>query len=271
MQEDNTPKPGDEIKPWQPPTAAAENHSSPEQNTAQAPTENPSPMPAPAQEPPKPVAQDSAIPSPPASETQATQPAPQSTMPSAQSQDSAPLATLSEPIAAEESSWAYTGDEEQFESPQTIETVEWTASEYIAHEKSPTWFAGVAAASALCAAVIFFITRELLASVTILVVAFAGMFFSARRPDTRRYRLSSNGLEIDDKSYTMSDFRSFSVVREGALESIWLETLQKFSPTIRLYFAPEDGERIVDSLSQVLPYSQKELDVVEKASRKIRF
>ncbi len=176
--------------------------------------------------------------------------------------------TPEDPEASSE--WAFTG--EGADQPTTdIATIEWTASEYIAHEKSPTWFAASAAGGAVVAALIYFITGELLASITIIIVAFAAMFYSARRPEIRRYKLSTNGLAIDDKSYPMSEFRSFSVVREGAIESIWLETLSKLTPTIRLYFAPEDGQAITDALSQVLPYQQRELDAVERASRRIRF
>jgi len=169
--------------------------------------------------------------------------------------------------------WAFTGsNDDEPQSPVThIDTINWSASEYIAHEKAPSWFAGVAAVAARVAAALFVVTRELLASITVLVVVFVGMFYAGRKPETRSYELSDKGLVVDGKHYSMTEFKSFSIVQEGAVESIWLESLGKFTPTIRLYFAPEDGQRIAGVLEQLLPYQQREIDAVEKASRRIRF
>ncbi len=191
-------------------------------------------------------------------------------------QVTAPVADNSQESAANESSssetgWAFTDSSEKSEPKTEMKTIQWTASEYIAHDKTPTWFAAIAAGAAVVASIIYFVTGELLASITIIIVTFVAMYYSARKPETRHYDLSGSTLKIDGKSYPINEFRSFSVVREGAIESIWLDTLSKLSPTIRIYFAPEDAEAITGALSQVLPYQQKELDAVEKVSRRIRF
>ena len=67
------------------------------------------------------------------------------------------------------------------------------------------------------------------------------------------------------------DFKSFSVVQEGAVESIWLLPLQRFAPGLSIYFAPNDKDRILAILDDFLPVEEKEPDMVERLMHKIRF
>lgn len=171
----------------------------------------------------------------------------------------------------DQSEWEYTGADENPNAPAHIDTIEWSASEYISHEKEPIWYAGVMAAATVIAAIIWLITSEILASITILVVAFSGLFFSGRKPAVKNYQLSDSGITIDGKHYNISEFRSFSVVEEGAINSVWLKPLGRFAPLMILYFAPEDEKRITEALSAVLTYQQRELDSIDRLMRRIRF
>ena len=170
----------------------------------------------------------------------------------------------------EQGSWEY-NDQLDSQSEAQIAPIEWTASEYISHEKDMPWYLAVSVASIVIAAVIFFITRELIASITIVVVAFSAVFFAARKPATKTYKIGANVIIIDDKRYSLNDFKSFSIVDEGAIDSIWFKPLARMKPMLIIYFAPEDEQKIAETLSNYLPYENRELDALDRMTRRMRF
>lgn len=167
-----------------------------------------------------------------------------------------------------EQSWEFTGG---VETDAAMEPIQWTASEYISHEKDTLWYVLVSFASLVIAALVYFVTRELIASITIIVVAFSAVFFAGRKPETKTYRITTNTVTIDDKKYSLSDFKSFSIVDEGAIDSIWFKPLARFKPMLIIYFAPEDEEKIAEALSNFLPYENRELDALDRLTRRMRF
>jgi hypothetical protein len=171
----------------------------------------------------------------------------------------------------EAAQWAFTGGEEPLMPADHVGTISWSASEYISHEKSPGWFAGITSAATAVSALIFILTEESLASITILIVAFSAMFFAGRKPDVKQYELSDIGLKVDGKRHELDQFRSFSIVDEGAIDSIWLKPLGRFVPMLIIYFSPEDEERIIEALSSFLPHEQRELDPLDRLTRRLRF
>lgn len=175
----------------------------------------------------------------------------------------------------DQSTWTYSGADgtqmEDFEEAPHLEAVAWEASEYVAHEKPITWYFALYGASLLITAIVYLINRDVLTAITILTVTFCAGFFASRKPASKHYELSDKGLSIDGKRYTFATFKSFSVVEEGALDSIWLKPLGKYQPNVVLYFSPEDEEKIVTVLSNYLPFEQRELDAIDRATRRLRF
>ncbi len=168
----------------------------------------------------------------------------------------------------QEESWEFTGSSE---ADVAMEPIQWTASEYISHEKDTMWYVSVSLASLVIAGIVYFVTKELIASITIVVVAFSAVFFAGRKPETKTYRITTNTVTIDDKKYSLSDFKSFSIVDEGAIDSIWFKPLARFKPMLIIYFAPQDEEKIAEALSNFLPYENRELDALDRLTRRMRF
>jgi len=148
--------------------------------------------------------------------------------------------------------------------------ISWSASEYLEHERSQMWYVYLVFGSVAISGLIYLMLRDILTSVAILVVAMATGFFSSRPPTSKQYELSLEGLKIDNKVYELDSFKSFSIVEEGAIDSIWLKPLGRFSPFLIIYFDPKDEEKIVDLLNKAIPYEQRELDTIDKVSRKLR-
>ena len=161
------------------------------------------------------------------------------------------------------------------QAPQTKQTSQesftWEASEFVDHQKSALWFLVLLAGSFILAAVVYFITRDILSTLVILIATIAFAMFAGKKPRTLSYSLLPSTLKIDQKTYSYDDFRSFSVIQEGALFSVILEPVKRFMPPLTIYFAEDDGEKIFDALATHLPHEERGLDFVDKLMRKIRF
>jgi hypothetical protein len=154
---------------------------------------------------------------------------------------------------------------------QQIPSVSWSASEYIAHEKSASWYLALFGASTVLVAFVFIFTRDILASIVILLACLVIGVYAARKPATKQYVVDEKGVTIDSVLFPYREFRSFSVIEEGAIDSVWLKPLKRFSPVKAIYFSPEDESRIIDVLANFLPHEQKELDAVDRFSKRMRF
>lgn len=150
-------------------------------------------------------------------------------------------------------------------------TVEWTASEFMAHHKSTSWYAALALAAVIVAGFIYILTKDEITAGVILFAAAVMGFVAGRKPRTLNYRVAQDGVHIDAKVYTYQDYKAFSIIDEGAINSIKLVPLKRFLPPISMYYAPQDEKKIVEALSDYLPYEDKDDDAFDRMVRKIRF
>lgn len=194
---------------------------------------------------------------------------PQMVTPSTPEQPAAPAAPVS--------NWQFTGGdvaEAAADAPAAPEetNISWTASEFIAHTKTPGWYLLLALITTASAAIAFFMTSG--DKLTTGVILIAGLLFgimAARQPRELPYSLDSHGLKIGEKHYPYADFKSFSLVQEEGIEAIWLLPLQRFAPGLSIYFSPQDKDNILNILDNYLPVEQRQLDFVDKLMHKIRF
>lgn len=157
------------------------------------------------------------------------------------------------------------------ESKTSIHNLQWKASEFIEHQKNMGWFVMLAVAATVVAGLVFIITRDVLSTVVVVIAATAFGVFGHQKPRTLTYSLLPTSLKIDSKEYAYDDFRSFSLMQDGALYSIFLQPTKRFMPPLSIYFAPQDGEKIFDTLAQHLPHEERSTDPIERLMRKIRF
>ncbi len=177
--------------------------------------------------------------------------------------------------------WKFTAEDSTAEtesSPAThrkahsSEPVTWTASEFVAHQKSPSWYGALGVGTVILAGLVFLVTRGDFISTGVVVFA-AVIFgiFAARQPRTLEYRLDDGGLSIGGKFYAYDVFKSFSVVDEGAFSGILLFPLKRFMPLLTILYAPEDEHKIVDLLADRLPMENRSYDAVDRLMHRIRF
>lgn len=156
--------------------------------------------------------------------------------------------------------------------PQHLEAVEWTASEYIAHHKTPGWFVMVGVATSILAILVYFVSRgDIISTCMMIVVGVVFGVIGGRVPRVLEYSLDDSGIRIGPKFYTYGDFKSFAIQDEGAISSISLLPLKRFMPSISIYYAPEDEEKIIQVLSLGLPIEHREQDALDRLMRRLRF
>jgi len=164
-----------------------------------------------------------------------------------------------------------THQEKAASEPTSVGAVSWTASEFIAHDKAPSWYAGLAAAAFLLAVAIYFLAHDWISIVVIIIITAIFGVFAGRKPRVLNYELDQSGLHIADKFYPYADFKSFSVMEEGGINGIWLMPLKRFMPSITIYYAPPDEDGIMQVLGNYLPLEEREHDMVDRLMRKVRF
>lgn len=150
-------------------------------------------------------------------------------------------------------------------------SVTWTASEFIAHDKSMGWYLALATASIVIAGLVFLLTRD---KVSVGVILIAGLLlgvYGSHQPRKMEYVVDSTGLSVGDKRHGYHEFKSFSLVEEGAVKGVMFMPLKRFAVPITVYYAPADEEKIMAILSARLPFEEHRADAIDALMRRIRF
>lgn len=150
-------------------------------------------------------------------------------------------------------------------------SISWTASEFVAHHKSPGWYGAVLGCAVVAAAVVYLLTRDKISTAVVLVGAIVFAAYASRPPRQIQYRLDMAGLTVSEKYYDLNNFRSFFVVREGAFSNITFLPLKRFAPLLTVYYDPADEEKILGLLGASLPMERRGPDAIDSFMKKIRF
>ena len=149
-------------------------------------------------------------------------------------------------------------------------SITWEASEYIHHEKSPVWYLSFGIGAAVLVGGTYLLLQDVISIIVVTLMAITVIVFANRPPRQLKYHLDDNGIEIDGRGYAYGSFKSFSLMHNGAVESIYLEPLERFMPPITIYFTPEDGDHIVDIIGRYLPHRERVPDFIDRLIHKIR-
>lgn len=149
--------------------------------------------------------------------------------------------------------------------------ISWTASEFIAHDKSTGWYTALAGVTIVVAALVYLLTRDKISTGVVIVAAIAFGGYAARRPNQQQYALDDQGLHIGSRYFDYNEFRSFCVIDEGSFSSISFVPLKRFGQLISIYYDPADESAIIDLLSARLPIDQRGHDAFDRFLKRIRF
>ena len=165
----------------------------------------------------------------------------------------------------------FQGFEDNNDTTPTLSPISWSASEFIAHQKTALWYVVLGSVSAVVTLVVFVITRNILSGIVVAFACIAMGVLAAKKPSTQNYQISEDGINVGTRQYDYSIFKSYSIIDDGAVSCIWLRPLKRMMPTVVMYYAPDDEQKIMDFLDNFLPQEDRVHDLVERVSRRIRF
>lgn len=154
---------------------------------------------------------------------------------------------------------------------ETNDSLSWVATEFVAHDKSPSWYMGLLLATLVVAAVVYLLTRDKISTGVVLVVALVFGMYASKKPHQLEYSVDKAGVSVGQKYHVYEEFRSFAIVPEGAFSSIVFMPLKRFATMTTIYYAPQDEDKIIDLLEDRLPLEEHGLDAVDRLMRRIRF
>ncbi len=151
--------------------------------------------------------------------------------------------------------------------------IAWEASEYVHRQKGPVWYLIYSATIAAVVILVNLIPGNggILITLFILVIGITFGIYANRAPRVVRYTIDASGISIGSKKYTYDNFKSFSVVNEGGINSILLLPVARFLPPLFIYYSPEDEAAIVNVLSANLPFEDYNPDLIDRLVRSIKF
>lgn len=150
-------------------------------------------------------------------------------------------------------------------------SIEWTASEFIHHDKSFVWYLVLSVVTVIIATLVYLVRHDYFATGAVVVVAIIFGIIGTRKPRSLDYRLDDKGLGVAGKVYSYQHFKSYFVGHDSALASLNLVPLRRFMPILTVYYDPADETDIEETVSNYLPMEQREKDILDKFLQKIRF
>lgn len=149
--------------------------------------------------------------------------------------------------------------------------VDWTASEYIDHQKSAQWYFALALVAVIFAFLLYLVTQDWVSVVVVLIAVGLFGISGSKKPRTLEYRITNAGVRIADKLYAYEELKLFSIVTDGGMKSIQILPLKRFMPTLSIYYPPELEDSIFNTLADFLPHEELRHDPVDRLMKRLRF
>ena len=177
----------------------------------------------------------------------------------------------------EPSNWSFKaeagsrGDSNVSQPAVNLDPISWTASEFLHRHKSTAWYMGLFVMTVLVCVAVYLVGKDLVPVVFIFIMSVLFAIIASRKPRQISYVIDQDGLHVGSRSYHFTDFKSFSIKRDGAMEYISLMPLKRLQAELSVYFAQEDGQRIFKYLQERIPYDEHKDDILDKFAQLIRF
>jgi len=149
--------------------------------------------------------------------------------------------------------------------------ISWTAAEFVAHEKGAGWYALLIVIGLAIASVAYFLIKDLISTITIILAMIMLGVYAARKPKQQEYALNHQVIQVGMRTYSFHDYKNFSVAEEGDTASVVFMPLKRFMPPLTIYVAPGVEDQVVDFLANILPFEPHRADAIDSLLRRIHF
>lgn len=161
------------------------------------------------------------------------------------------------------------------QQPQAVDSdtglVNWSASEFVAYKKTAGWYFMILLGLVGISGLIYVLTGDVISTVSTILIGALFLGFASRQPRVLNYQISTKGITVGDRNYAFNTIKSFAVIDEGNLHSIMLIPVQRFMPSVSIYFDPQDEDHIVETLGDFLPHEDRKQDPIDRLMHRIRF
>jgi hypothetical protein len=152
------------------------------------------------------------------------------------------------------------------------DSINWTASEFVQHDKKANWYLILAFVTLAVAALSYLLLgKDIFAPSVVITLGVVFGIAGSRKPRILDYSISGYGLSVGQKHFNYEDFKSFSLLSEGQVSTVLLMPSKRFSPTLTLYVPEEETDDVMNALGSFLPLEQHDVGYVDKFLGKIRF
>ena len=149
--------------------------------------------------------------------------------------------------------------------------IDWETLEFVAHEKSPTWYITLLLITLVGTLLVGWLSRDIISTLTIIFAMVGFAFYSARKPRMQKFSLDGGVVNVGDRQYLLNNYKSFAVEMVQDAHNIIFQPLKRLSPVLTIPVATEVEEVVIKHLSLFMPVEQHTPDVIDRLMRKIRF
>lgn len=186
---------------------------------------------------------------------------------------------MDEANLGEEAKWTFHNDLDSSTSvpeaiatnPNPTQSITWTGSEFVQNQKTAVWYLFLGLFIAAVCTVIYIIGRDIFSVISIVIMGFLFAVVAARKPRQLTYSLDDQGIQVGNRAYNYTDFKSFSIQQHGAIPYVNLLPLHRFHNELSLYFPPDKADEVIGLLSHYLPNDQRKETYVDQITKIIRF
>ncbi|MBA7490633.1 hypothetical protein ES702_01173 [subsurface metagenome] len=145
------------------------------------------------------------------------------------------------------------------------------APEFIYYKKGAGWYVGVVLIAIILAGLFLWLKMWLLAGVVALA-AIVAIQYATVMPKKFEVHIKTDQIEIKEKTYPISHFKSFWIVFDQPTSTLYLETTRKLIPWMSVHISAKEAVRVRKRLLNFLPEKKTASeDLFIKLNRWFRF
>lgn len=134
--------------------------------------------------------------------------------------------------------------------------ISWQAPEFIMYKKDMKWYV-VLIVTGIALSALFYYADNVLAMIVVILAVIVMILTANQKPKNKMYKLTKEGLRVDDKSYPMSSFKSFFITYVEDNPNLHFEMTKKFSPPVSVFLNGVEEREITDFIKIYLPENTK--------------
>lgn len=181
-------------------------------------------------------------------------------------------------MAELESKWKFKLQDDPSDTGMTESTTstnqdsfKWTTTDSQLDKKSPIWYIILFLVTVIIAGIIYLLTRDKITTLVILICGLVFGAYGAKKPGTISYQIDDSTLKIGSKQYSLSSFKSYSVMPTKERLVVSMRPIKRFMPYLYIAFNKDEEVKVTPFLSKNLPLENNKGDVIDRFMRYIGF